>query len=102
MIVEFNYIVARNKEGKVLFAEGIADVYSEVCMTLYRDYGLTFDDVFKYGENMYGDRVYSAFGIHLDRFKREGKFILQQEAKDLCGSYGSIEVRIETFEKDVV
>ena len=101
MIVEFSCIIARNKEGKAIWGEVISGGYSKVCMTLYRDWGLTFDDVFKYGENMYGDRVYSAFGAHLDRFKKEGKLILQQEAKDLCGRYGDILVEIEVFGKEI-
>lgn len=37
MKVEFSCIIARDVNGKVLFAEGIADMYSEICITLHRN-----------------------------------------------------------------
>ena len=100
MKVEFLCFVVRDKNGDIIQAEPIMDIYSQVTMELSKEY-IELEDIIKFGKEIYGNRVYECYGKKIDKFINEGLWQETQEAKDLCGEYGSIISKIEKIECDL-
>ena len=100
MKVEFLCFVVRDKDGNVIQVEPIMDMYSQVTMELYGEY-IKLDDIIEFGKEIFGNRVYECYGKKIDKFINEGLWQETQEAKDLCGKYGSITSKIEKIEYDL-
>ena len=100
MKVEFLCFVVRDKDGNVIQVEPIMDMYSQVTMELYGEY-IKLDDIIEFGKKIFGKRIYECYGKKIDKFINDGIWQETQEAKYLCGKYGSITSKIEKIEYDL-